>query len=480
MIAFIQNFVNFLWGTPLIVLLLVTGLVFTIGSKCFQVRHFGHIMAKTFGSFFKKKESDKGVKGLITPFQAVSVAVGGSVGVGNIGGVATAIAVGGPGALFWLWVAAFLGMVMKMAEVTLAVHYREKEPDGGYYGGPTFYMQKALGRDKNFKPWVVLAIIFGLGIFSSFIFTMQNYTVSEAVSSTFNINILIISVVYLAITYIMTAGGIPKLAKMAAKIVPFMCIFYVVAGLLIILLSANHLPAVLGQVFSGAFTGTAATGGFAGAAVMFIIRTGFSRAVFSNEAGWGTSPMIHASAKTDHPVRQGLWGSFEVFVDTIIVCSITALVILLTDSWKIAGLEGASLTLHAFESVIGYAGRVIVTLGVFLFGVTTTTGWWSYFEVLIRHAFEGKQKLQKMLINIFKVIYPLPGLGIVYLSVRNSMPSSEVWLFGDMASGIPTFINLLVIIFLCPKFFALLKDYKARHMGIGKIAPDFKVFDSDD
>lgn len=368
---------------------------------------------------------------------------------------------------------------MKMAEVTLAVHYREKDTEGGYYGGPTYYMQKALGRDLKFKGWVVPAIIFGIGIFSSFIFTMQNYTVSEAISSTFNMNIIVISAAYLVITYILTAGGIPSLARFAEKIVPFMCVFYVIAGLVIIILKINLLPGVLAQVFTNAFTGTAAKGGFAGATVMLIIRTGFSRAVFSNEAGWGTSPMIHASAKVDHPVRQGLWGAFEVFMDTFVVCSITALVILITGSWEVPGMAGATLSLYAFESVLGYLGRLVIAIGVFLFGVTTTTGWWAYFEVLLRHLCGTNDKLKKAIITIFKVLYPIPGFGIVYLSVRNAMPGEEVWLFGDMASGIPTFINLFVIMIISKKFFALLKDYKARYMGIGNIDPSFKVFDQE-
>lgn len=470
-----------LWGTPLIVLILVAGLLFTVGSKFFQVRHFGHIMKNTIGKFFKKS-ADGGegkAKGMMRPLEVISIAIGGAVGVGNIGGVATAIAVGGPGAAFWIWISAFLGMMMKMAEVSLAVYYRSRDEKGGYYGGPTFYMQKGMGRDWNFKPWVVFAIIFGVGIFGN-VFSMQNFTVSQAVNATFGIPMLAISLAYVALTYIATVREIPWLGKVAAVVVPPMCVFYLAGGLLIILMNIVNLPGALALIVKSAFTPTAASGAFLGAGVAMVIRTGFARAMFSNEAGWGTSPMIHASAKTDHPVKQGLWGAFEVFVDTMLVCTVTALVIIITGKWD-CGLDGPALTLSAFESVLGPVGTVIITLGVFLFGLSTTSGWWAYFEVLLRHLCGANEKLKKILINIFKVVYPIPGFLVVLLYVvGNDISGADIWAIADLTTGIPAFINLIAIICLGGKFFQLLRDYKARYLGIGQVDPSFKLFDEDE
>ena len=475
----IKTISGLLWGTPLIVLILAAGLIFTLGSKFFQVTNFGHIMKNTIGTLFSKKSAD-GVqgKGMMKPLEVISIAIGGAVGVGNIGGVATAIAVGGPGAVFWIWLAAFLGMMMKMAEVTLAVYYRSKDGKGGYYGGPTYYMQKGLGRDKGFKFWGVLAVIFGIGIFGN-VFSMQNFTVSQAVNATFGIPVLAISLVYVALTYLATVREIPWLGKVASIVVPPMCLFYLAGGIVIILMNIANLPASLALIVKSAFTGTAASGAFMGASVALVIRTGFARAMFSNEAGWGTSPMIHASAKTEHPVKQGLWGSFEVFVDTMLVCTVTGLVIVVTGKWN-SGLDGPALTLSAFESVLGPVGSIIITVGVFLFGLSTTSGWWAYFEVLLRHLCGENEKLKKTLINIFKVVYPIPGFLVVLLyALGSDVSGADIWAIADLTTGVPAFINLVVIIFLSGKFFQLLKDYRARYLGRGQVDPNFKLFDED-
>lgn len=220
--AIIKTISDLLWGMPLIVLILLAGIIFTVGSKFFQIAHLKHILKNTIGTLFSKKDNGKG---MMKPLEVISIAVGGAVGVGNIGGVATAIAVGGPGAAFWIWVAAFLGMMMKMAEVSLAVYYRSKDEKGGYYGGPTYYMEKGLGRDKGFKFWGVLAVIFGIGIFGN-VFSMQNFTVAQSVNATFGIPMLAVGLVYVGLTYLATVREIPWLGKLAAKVVPPMCVFY--------------------------------------------------------------------------------------------------------------------------------------------------------------------------------------------------------------------------------------------------------------
>lgn len=474
--GFLDKLVGWLWGLPLIVTILFTGLFFTVLSGFFQFRFFGHIMRETFGKMFKKQSSEG--DGLLSSFEAVSTAVGGSVGVGNIGGVATAIAVGGPGAVFWMWLSALVGMLIKNVEVTLAVHYRKKDEKGIPYGGPTYYMERGLGEEKGFKAWGILAFVFGAGIFSTFFITLQNYTVSEAVGGTFNINMIVASCIFLCALYLMIWGGIPGLGKIAGRLVPFMCLFYLVGGLFIILKNIGALPGALGLIFSSAFSGTAAVGGFTGAVFAQAIRMGIARSVYSNEAGWGTSPMIHSTAKVDHPIRQGLWGSFEVFIDTIVVCSITALVIIITGAWK-TGADGATLTLNAFEIGFGYLGRVIVTIGVFLFGVTTGSGWYAYYEILLRHLFKKESKTKQTILAIYKGTYPIPGFLMVVMAVTVGMPGAAVWYFADITSAIPTFINVIVILILSRRYLDLLKDYKARYLGIGTVDPSFKTFYDD-
>lgn len=475
---FIEKLAGWLWGTPLIVAIIGIGVFFTIFSGFFQFRFLGHIFKQTFGKMLKKDKDDDKAKGMLAQFEAVSAAVGGSVGVGNIGGVSTAVAMGGPGAVFWMWISALLGMIIKMVEVTLAVYYRSEDEKGNPYGGPTYYMEKGLGKEKGFKGWSILALVFGIGIWTTFPLGLSNYTVSEAVSSTFNFNIIVVSIVYAVLVFLMTFGGIKKLGKIASRLVPFMCVFYVLCGLLIMVLNITEIPSVFSLIIKSAFTGHAAVGGFVGVAFSKAIRLGMARSVYSNEAGWGTSPMVHATAKVDHPVKQGLWGTFEVFVDTIIVCSITALVIIITGQWS-SGLTGASLTLSAFEVGLGSVARIIITLGVFIFGLTTTSGWYIYYEVLLRHAFKNNVKVKDTILNIYKYIYPIQGPAIVIIALTVGLPGGTVWLFADICSAIPTFINVIVLLFLSKKFFELLKDYKARYLNIGKVNADFKLFYSD-
>ncbi|WP_249870015.1 alanine/glycine:cation symporter family protein [Oceanobacillus saliphilus] len=469
----------FLWGLPLILTIVFVGLYFTIGSGFFQFVHLPHILKETLLSLFRKKKKDNNGKGILSSFEAVSTAIGGSVGVANIGGVATAIAVGGPGAILWMWLCALIGMIIKAVEVTLSVYYRNTDENGDPYGGPTYYMEKGLGGERNFKYWMIPAVIFGFGIFSTFFITMQNYTISEAMSSTFNIGMIPASILFSILIYLVVFGGIKRIGKIAAKIVPFMVLFYIVAGLYIILSNFSQLGDVFSLIFTGAFGGTAAVGGFAGAAVAMVIRMGMARSVYSNEAGWGTSPMVHSTAKVDHPVKQGLWGAFEVFVDTIIVSSITAFTIIITGVWS-SGLSGADLTLTAFEVGIGETGRIIIALSILLFGLTTLSGWFLYYEILLRHLFKNrKPKVKNTLLKSFIWLYPIPGTLMVVYAVSYGLPGQTVWYFADISSAIPTFINIVVILILSKQFFVLLNDYKARYLGIGQVDPNIVLFYED-
>ena len=475
MLAYFEALVGFLWGLPIIVIILGTGFYFTFKTGFFQVFHLKHIFSETICKIIKKGNKAEGEgKGLITPFEAVATAIGGSVGVGNIGGVATAMAVGGPGSLFWLWIAAFVGMILKMAEVSLGVYYREKDEKGDPYGGPTYYMEKGLGEEKGHKWWLIPAAIFGGGIFSTFFITVQNYTVSEAVSAAFGIKIIYASIIYIICNYILIIGGIKSLGKLAGKIVPFMCIFYVGAALYIVAINIGNLPASLALVFKGAFTGTAAIGGFTGAAFRQVMRIGMARSVFSNEAGWGSSPMIHASAQTDHPIKQGLWGAFEVFIDTIVVCTLTCLVIIITGVWS-SGATGATLTLSAFETGMGSASKIFIATGIFLFGVTTSSGWYAYYEIILRHLMKSSPKLKNGILKFYKIFYPVPGFIMVVMATTIGMPGATVWLFADFTTAVPTFINIAVMLSLSGTFFKLFKDYKTKYILKEEVKPEDKI-----
>lgn len=312
---------------PLIILIVAAGIYFTVRSHFFQFRHFGYILKQTGGQLFnKEKMNDTHEKGIVTPFEDISTAIGGTVGFGNIAGVATAVAAGGPGAVFWMWLTACLGMILKQVEVTLGCYYRRTNEKGAPYGGPTYYMARGLGEERKWgKLWLIPAIIFGVGIFTTFFVTSSNLTAAQVVSGAFHLSPIhlgcvviegeiLVGIVLCIITYIITSGGTKHIGSVFSKLVPFMSVLYILMGLAMIVVNAGRVPEALGSIFTNAFTGTAAVGGFAGCAVSQIVRVGVACAVYSNEAGWGTSPMIHASAKTRHPVEQGLWGSFEVFL----------------------------------------------------------------------------------------------------------------------------------------------------------------------
>lgn len=472
----LEAIAGFLWGLPLLALITITGIYFTVISGAFQFRKFGHILKETFGKIFSKET--EGSSGTLNPFQALTVAIGGSVGVANIAGVATAIAAGGPGAVFWMWFSALFGMIIKLAEVTLAVYYRTYDSEGEVIGGPSVYIEKGLGIEKGWKIWKPLAVLFGIGIFSTFFLTVQNYTVSEAVAGTFKINPIIISLIYVGLSYGMISGGIKGLGEVASKIVPPMLLFYVFGGIFIVFKNISLVPSTFKLIIDSAFNGHAAIGGFAGVTTAHTIRLGMSRAVYSNEAGWGTSPMVHATAKTDHPVKQGLWGAFEVFIDTLVVCSVSAFVVLITGVWE-SGADGATLALMGFELGLGKVGRYLIAVSIFLLGLTTTGGWYAYYETILRHLLGGQKKLRQFILKAYKLLYPIPGMIVVILAYTIGLPGQAVWLIGDISNALPTFINVFTILVLSPKFIELMKDYKARYLGIGKIDPNFKVFYED-
>ena len=475
---FANKLSGMLWGTPLLVTVIGGGIFYTLLSKFFTFRYFGHMLKNTFGTLLKKDESKAKGDGKISAFEAVAIAIGGAVGVGNIGGVSTAIATGGPGAVFWIWFWALLGMTIKNAEVALACYYRSKDDEGNYYGGPTYYMEKGMGKERGMGFWVLFAYIFGIGIFAGMISGAQTYTIAESLNTSFGSPMLQFAIVYSIFIGFVIARGFTSVASFATKIVPLMCIAYIVSGFFVVVTNFSIIPHTFGMIFREAFTGSAAIGGFAGAATAKVIRTGVARSVYSNEAGWGSSPMAHASADTPHPIRQGLWGSFEVFVDTILVCSITALAVLCAGNGTVwySGISGASLCIKAFETTFGGIGQKFIAISVLLFGLTTTTGWFTYYEVLLRQLFRKTPETKDNILKAFKVVYVLPGLTNVYIAVTGGAGPEFMWALADCMNAIPTFINIVTLLILYKTWIKLLNDYKARYLGVGTVDPSFKVF----
>lgn len=467
---------DYLWGIPLILIVLAGGIYFTFASGIIQFKFFGKSFKMMKESFEGNKEESIGDQtGVLSSFEAISVALGTTIGVGNIGGVAAAIALGGPGAVFWMWMAGLFGMSIKAVEITLAVHYRSKDENNESYGGPNYYMRKGIALEKNYRVIAkVLSALFAFGFILGIFLNIQTYTVSEAVAGTFNMNINVVAIIYTIALYYMISGGMKHIGKIAAMIVPIMIVFYIGGGLFIIFRNTQQIPEAFRLIFGSAFTGTAAFGGFAGATFKIVISSGMSRSVFSNEAGWGSAPMIHASSKINHPFKQGILGIFEVFTDTFIVCTITALIIIVTGQWS-SGLDGATLTLHAFEQGTGFLGRIILAVGVFLFGLTTSSGVYTQIEVVLRYII-GNSPMKEKLLTFYKWFYPIPSVVLVFIASYYGLPGTTVWLISDAATAFPIFANIIALFILWPRFKNILADYKARYMGEGKIDPSFQVF----
>jgi AGCS family alanine or glycine:cation symporter len=429
------------WGPPMLILLMGTGVVLTVLTGAVQFRHLGTAMREVLG----KLGSKGGGEGSVTPFQAVSTALASTVGVGNIAGVATAIFLGGPGALFWLWISGLLGMATKYAEIVIALHYREKDASGTMRGGAMYTLRK-IG-----LPWLggifaALTAVAAFGIGNM----VQANSVAESLRASLGIEPRIVGIVLVVISGAVILGGITRIAAFAQVLVPFMCIVYIAGGLAIILMNAGELPEVFGLVFRSAFTGAAAGGGFAGATIMMAMRYGVARGLFSNEAGLGSAPMVHAAANTDHPVRQGMYGIFEVFVDTLLVCTTTGLVILVTGVWD-SGATGAELSLRAFETGLpGTWGDLIVTTGLVLFAFSTIIGWSYYGETGIVYLLGARSALP----------YRLLWLVFIYLGATGSL--HLVWDVADTLNGLMAIPNLISVLISIPLLLRLQREFFGR------------------
>lgn len=453
---FLDAVVGVLWGPTLLVGLLGTGLYFSVITRFWQIRHF---FDSVKFCFFPDHRGEllPADKIRVTPYQAACVAIAGSIGSGNIGGVAGAIALGGPGAIFWMWMTALVGMMTKMAEVTLAVYYRKIDETGKKTGGPLFYIEKGIGK---YKFWKILSLLFTLGIFMQLILAPEAYTVGESLHEITGIRIIYLSAFFCLMCALVIWGGLKRVIGFASFMMPAMSLLYIVFGVYIILVNISHLPAAIALIVKSAFTPVAAVGGFAGASFMLIARTGIARGLFSNEAGWGTSPMVHATADNKHPVEQGMWGVMEVFVDTMVVCTITGLVIVLTGEWS-SGASGSTLTINAFAHGLGktFAGYFIA-ISLFLFSWTTVTGWYSYFHSILEYVFRNNIVMRKYALRVLRVTTPFFGLIMAYMVDVLKTNVSYAWLIVDISSSVPTYVNLIVLLLLSRTFVAILRDYE--------------------
>ncbi|MDR0497874.1 MAG: sodium:alanine symporter family protein [Treponema sp.] len=485
-LANINDAINGLvWGPPALILIVGTGIFITFGVKFIQVGKFGHMWGSTIMTLFKKgkdataKESD-GIN--VTPFQAVCTALASTVGVGNIAGVAGAIAIGGPGAIFWMWVSAFFGMATKYSEIVLALKYRQVEKDGAYHGGPMYYIEQGIGgKGQEWKGFAkVLAVVFaifgGLACFGIGNAT-QAGEISVAVNNLTGSNFdssLITGIILALIVGAVIIGGIKRIGTVTSYLVPFMSIFYIICGSIIILMNITQVPAALLYIVQQAFSLRAVGSGVFGYAIMVAMRRGIARGVFSNEAGLGSAPIAHAASSTKDPVKQGLWGIFEVFVDTIIICTITGLVVVLSlrvsgqfadgayvgklVNGEIVKLSGGALTASAFGDIFT-GGDYIVRLALLLFALSTILGW-SYYGERCWGYLSNNNKAVNLCFRIVFVALAFVGAVSSSSHVLTDTSALELaWDIADTLNGLMAIPNLIGLIVLSGVTFSLTKKY---------------------
>jgi len=431
---------NILWGPPMLIALGLTGTYLMIGLNAIPLRKIGYAFKQLWQGRTGRGNGD------ISPFNALMTSLSATIGTGNIAGVATAIFLGGPGALFWMWCIALVGMATKYAEAVLAVRFREKDKRGQYVGGPMYYISNGLG-----PKWKWLGVSFALfGLLAGFGIgnTVQSNSVAGALGATFDTPAWATGITLTLLAGLVLIGGIRRIAIVVGKLVPLMAILYLAAGSIILLLNIEQVPDAISQIVHYAFEPVSAAGGFAGATVWAAIRFGVARGVFSNEAGLGSAPIAHAAAKTDDPVRQGTIAMLGTFIDTIIICSITGLVIVVTGAWT-SGENGAALSALAFNTSIPVFGGYIVSLGIAVFAFTTILGWSYYSERCAEFLFGTR------------AITPFRLLWVAAIPAGALLPLNFVWLAADVLNALMAIPNLIALLLLSPLVFKLTKAYFA-------------------
>lgn len=448
----LYNATDFLWGTPLMVLMVGVGLYLSVRTGFFQITGIVTWMKHTFVEvFLKKDENTEEMEGELKPFQALATVLAGTVGSGNIAGVAAAIAIGGPGSVFWMWIIAIVGMMTKMAEVTLAVKYRKKSPEGEYYGGPMHYMKNGLGNAGKILAGIYAVALF-IEVMADACFVQPN-TLATCVNDVFHLPLLLTGIVVVVISMIVVlSGGVKKIGDFCGRIVPPMIVVYLVACLAVIIMNITRVPEAFAMIFRYAFAPAPAIGGFAGSTITLAMGRGAARGIFSNEAGMGTATTVHATAKTDHPAHQGMFGLLEVFIDTALVCTLTSLSILCSGVWN-NGDTGVVLTFDAFRSVWGQVGIVVLAIAVVLFTYSSYLGFFVEFRTCVEYLFGEK------MVTILKWLYfILPVIAV-------TMEVEQVWDLADMAVGFIVIPNMIALVMLSPQFLGLFREYRGKLKG---------------
>jgi len=448
MIELIKQINGLAWGVPMLALIGITGLFLTLGLKAFPIRN----VCNGFKLLWQRRDSSGSGEGDISGFNALMTSLSATIGTGNIAGVATAIAMGGPGALFWMWVIALVGMATKYAEAVLAVHYREKDEHGMHVGGPMYYIKNGLG--DNWR-WMAAVFAFfgmlaGFGIGNG----VQANSVADALNTTFGIPEIASGIILAIVAGLVLLGGIKRIATVAGKVVPFMALAYILGGVALLFIYIDNMSAVIELIFSHAFIPISAAGGFAGAGLMMAIHFGIARGIFSNEAGLGSAPIAHAAAKTDNPVQQGTIAMLGTFIDTIVICSITGLVIVASGAWQLidpstnAAFSGASLTSAAFGGGLPGIGEYIVTFGLMVFAFTTLLGWSFYGEKCAEYLFGVKS------------IVPFRIIWVIAIPVGATFQLDLAWLVADTLNALMALPNLVALLLLSPVVFKLTRERK--------------------
>lgn len=447
---------DFVWGVPAMVCIIGVGLVLSFRTGFIQFRKFGYALKNSIGRIFTKSEAKEGS---ITPFQAVCTALAATVGTGNVAGVAGAIAIGGPGAVFWMWISALLGMCTKFSEVTLAVHFRERNPEGDYVGGPMYYIKNGLGRGWYWMA-VVYAMLGALTVMGTGNATQVN-TITASIDSAFiNYGIisesqvgtvnLVIGIIIAALVAIVLLGGVKRIGSVTEKLVPFMAVFYIILALGVVVLNIGNVPAVFEMIFAGAFNPSAFTGGVIGS-FLVTMRRGVSRGIFSNEAGIGTGSIAHACADTDQPVKQGMFGIFEVFADTIVICTLTALVILCSGvNINFGEAAGAELTISGFTSTYGNWVSVFTAIAMCCFAFSTILGWGLYGARCVEFVFSTK------IVKPFMLVYALVAI------LGATVDLGIIWGIADTCNGLMSIPNLVALFLLSGTVVKLAREYFAK------------------
>ena len=465
---------NILWGIPMLILIIGTGLFVSIRTKFLQVREFGYALKQTMGKTIrimvgKEKATTNNNEKAISPFEAFCTAVSGTVGTGNIVGVTTAIISGGPGAVLWMWISAFFGMVTKYAEITLALFFRKKDEKGEYIGGPMYYIEKGAKMKWLAILFAVFTILAAIGMSS-----VQANTIQSTWETTFKLPTWVTAIIIAFFTALVVIGGIKRIGKVTAIIVPFMAIFFIIMAIIVVCVNITAVPAVIASIFTSAFTTKSTVSGFMGYGIMMAMRYGFARGVFSNEAGLGSSCIAHSTADEIEPVKQGLWGILEIFIDTFVICTLTALFVLTSGVVPVAG-NGAATALGAFTSLGGVIGEIFkysYAIILPLFAFSTILAWAVYGEKACQYIFGKKSNIFFNLIYVIMIVV----MALITFFGGDSLGADFVWLISDMTNALMAIPNLIGIIVLSGLLVKITKNYFDRKNG-ADVVPMLSAYD---